>query len=71
MGIPNEVMSLDIDNAQVACKPNIQGWIEAAQRNPAPDEYFVMQINSFEDLQKRAESSQEQASRLKERLTKT
>ena len=60
-----------MEDKVVSCKPHIVGWIESQQVNPAPDEYYTMQINSFEDLKKRTEDSREVAGKLNERITNT
>ena len=45
-------------------------WIEAAQKNTDPENLYIAQINSFEDLKKRLEKSKNQAEILNKRLFK-
>jgi Nucleoporin complex subunit 54 len=59
-----------MEGKEVSCKPNLQQWIEAASSNTDPDNLYVVQLNSFEDLKKRLESSKIQAGKLNERLSK-
>jgi hypothetical protein len=63
-GIPQEIVSKDINLAsteaatsvlEVKCRPDIQGWIKSIENNQNPDQFYTVQINSFEDLQKRVE----------------
>jgi Nucleoporin complex subunit 54 len=70
-GIPQEVAGRDLEDKVVSCKPHIVGWIESQQVNPAPEDYYTMQINSYEDLKKRTEDSREVAGKLNERITNT
>ena len=62
--------SSDMDEAKVQCKPDIRLWIEAASQNKDPENFYVVQINSFEDLKKRIDASKIQAGKLNERLAK-
>jgi len=56
-GIPHEVSSTDMGDKPVTCKPHLQKWIEATSQNPNPDQLYVVQANSFEDIKKRMEVS--------------
>jgi len=54
----------------VTCKPHLQKWIEAAGQNPNPDQLYVVQANSFEDIKKRMEVSKTQAAKINQRVVK-
>jgi hypothetical protein len=59
-----------MDDKQVNCKPNLHQWIDTASKNTDPENLYIVQVNSFEDLKKRMETSKVQAHKLNERLTK-
>lgn len=69
-GVPLEMSSLDMGGNVVQCKPNIQKFIESMEKNPNPNLFYTVQINSFEDLKKRVTESQEVAGKIKQRLDK-
>jgi hypothetical protein len=67
-GVPLEIASIDIDSQKVDCKPNLQLWIDSVQQNPSPNDYYTVQVSSFEDLKQRMTESRNQASKVNERV---
>ena len=41
-GIPQEISSKDIDNTDVKCKPQIEGWLPSIANNPNPDSFYTV-----------------------------
>lgn len=41
-GIPQEISSKDIDNTDVKCKPQIEGWLPSIANNPSPDTLYTV-----------------------------